>query len=257
MATGATGSLSAAVALLRLGRIGRVEEESFIIEVSDDGVTHERPVCLRDHADDESAVLAEDHDEASVVIEDDITLQDCEEVEAVGNGVDQLPPPPRWSPGSTGPRRLMQARAQQCVVCMEDKEHTFVPPHREECSTSHVDGHRFCTDCWVEYLYHCSRQPRRRGFGVSPLACPLCRGAIHVPDVWGAAYELPACWLAEEASAPDATPQTCPASDDESGEEPVHLWAEAAPGAAACEKMVAVAAAPARRPRAGAALAFA
>lgn len=94
----------------------------------------------------------------------------------------------------------MAARAQTCVVCMEEKEHTLVPPHREADGTS-VEGHRFCTDCWVTFLRHGMWQQRRAiaskvGAALPPLACPLCRGTIDVPDVWGLnlAIELPASW---------------------------------------------------------------
>lgn len=96
-------------------------------------------------------------------------------------------------PGSHRSRRLMEARCQQCVICLADKEHTIVPPHRHE-SAQHVEGHRICTECWSQFLYHGLRQPGRDGRGPAPLTCPLCRGTIDVPDAWAAFMELPQSW---------------------------------------------------------------
>mmetsp|Transcript_52927 Transcript_52927/g.134470 ORF Transcript_52927/g.134470 Transcript_52927/m.134470 type:complete len:190 (-) Transcript_52927:391-960(-) len=85
---------------------------------------------------------------------------------------------------------------------MEEKEHTLVPAHSSEDGPQHVDGHRFCSDCWAEYLYHSKQQyfAQRATKKSMPLTCPLCRSAITVPDAWAAREELPSLWKGSEAS---------------------------------------------------------
>jgi len=122
----------------------------------------------------------------------------------------------------------MQRRAQQCVVCLVEKEHTLVPPHHgvaadgsEACrlgvsrTSPCFDGHRFCTDCWTEFLLrHGSEQPPKGRHG-SPrskrLLCPVCRGAIGVPDVWRLRLDLPATFgaLSPKASRSSASGARC------------------------------------------------
>mmetsp|Transcript_36941 Transcript_36941/g.97325 ORF Transcript_36941/g.97325 Transcript_36941/m.97325 type:complete len:229 (-) Transcript_36941:266-952(-) len=80
---------------------------------------------------------------------------------------------------------------------MEEKEHTFVPPHTDDAGT-HITGHRFCSDCWVEFLIH---GLRRQSAVHAPLACPVCRGDIATPDVWGACFDLPPAWLPTDPAA--------------------------------------------------------
>lgn len=101
-------------------------------------------------------------------------------------------------------RRRMQARAQQCVVCMEEKEHTFVPVHADGAGDG-VHSHRFCSSCWLDFLDHSLRSPRAQRLrggpraaaaaAAVPLSCPICRAAIAAPDVWGVGFELPEAWL--------------------------------------------------------------
>lgn len=40
-----------------------------------------------------------------------------------------------------------------CIMWEVDsfEEHTFVPPHETSCQ---VEGHRFCSDCWIDFLDH-------------------------------------------------------------------------------------------------------
>eukprot|EP00928_Gymnodinium_smaydae_P014210 TRINITY_DN15173_c0_g1_i1.p1 TRINITY_DN15173_c0_g1~~TRINITY_DN15173_c0_g1_i1.p1 ORF type:complete len:240 (+),score=46.45 TRINITY_DN15173_c0_g1_i1:63-782(+) len=94
---------------------------------------------------------------------------------------------------SQGPmfaRRLMEARAQTCMVCMERKEHTLIPPHRHQKPSTSGDealtSHRFCTDCWSAFLRHGFNNKivgNRKRLEVK-LVCPVCRDDLEVPDVW-------------------------------------------------------------------------
>lgn len=120
---------------------------------------------------------------APSLLDDDLVLGDCDSDDEVDC--------PASSSGRTTARRLMQARAQQCIVCMEEKEHTFVPPH--QTTTCQVEGHRFCSDCWIDFLDH-GLLVLRRGVSPAPLSCPICRSCIHVPDVWTVDVELPTVW---------------------------------------------------------------
>lgn len=215
-----------AAGLLRLGKLGQCSEESLVIEAEDEDGRQAvaRPLELLHRC----STPADDHEAYDrPAVEDDLLVEDYGAEEDAGL-LHGLAPP--WAPGSQVARVLMKARAQQCVVCMEDKEHTFVPPHKEEGLGSAVGGHRFCTDCWVEFLYHNSRQ-QRHGCALPLLACPLCRGGISVPDVWGVGFELPATWMepADEARTGEAEVASswCPTAAGVLG-----LWAEA-PGAAA------------------------
>lgn len=178
------GGVEAAASLLRIGRLRKgVVEESFVLEVDCD-----TPDLLSIVVHSQGTAGAAEEDP---VVEGDLAVQDfdsSDEVELHSGLLHALPAP-------TAARRLMQARAQQCVVCMEEKEHTFVPPHCEEPEAvdQHVAGHRFCTECWVEFLYHALRQQRQRG-KAEQLACPCCRRAINAPDVWVQRFELPTAW---------------------------------------------------------------
>lgn len=120
------------------------------------------------------------------VLEDDLTLDDYgsddearEWQAAVASQFTPLPP------NSAVSRRRMEARAQQCVVCFMEKAHTLVPPHAN--TVPQTSSHRFCTDCWAEYLLHCLKM------GLAP-GCPVCRGPIDVPDAWYVALDLPDHW---------------------------------------------------------------
>merc|ERR1712217_59996 len=82
---------------------------------------------------------------------------------------------------------------------------TFVPSHRDQ-STEHVQGHRICTECWVNFLYHGLRQRSLNGRGPPPLACPLCRSTIDVPDAWATFIELPPSWQQSRVVAKEPMP---------------------------------------------------
>eukprot|EP00429_Kryptoperidinium_foliaceum_P067661 CAMPEP_0176071796 /NCGR_PEP_ID=MMETSP0120_2-20121206/35862_1 /TAXON_ID=160619 /ORGANISM="Kryptoperidinium foliaceum, Strain CCMP 1326" /LENGTH=277 /DNA_ID=CAMNT_0017405457 /DNA_START=119 /DNA_END=952 /DNA_ORIENTATION=+ len=224
----------AAIPLLRLGRLSRCVEESLVIEFDEHSDGSPSVSSKADPAPDEADHTGDaggdtdaDSDTASVaaINEGDLPVEDFDDSEDLprepwGNSGDK-----GWfAPGSVAPRQLMQARAQQCVVCLQDKEHTFVPPHREDGGAHDVSGHRFCTDCWAEFLYHSSRQQHRRA-GPRPLVCPLCRGGIHVPDVWGATYVLPRAWM--QRAARDKVAAVVPVSGASSSDEAeqLHLWA--------------------------------
>lgn len=154
-----------------------------------------------------------------------------------------------WAPGSTAGRRLMEARSRRCVICLAEKEHTLVPPHRARVTKAEpatasrlpwltsssssalsaplrpnqqVEDHRFCTDCWETYLRHVMRQEANSPAGRPPhdLLCPVCRGVIDVPDVYSVRLELPDAWQLQcappsaplplpEVSVSEARPRRC------------------------------------------------
>jgi len=123
-------------------------------------------------------------------IEEDLEVQDCSPSE----NASELGP--FLVPGQSEARRRMVERSQQCVVCMETKEHTFVPVHRQ-MGALQCQGHRFCSDCWIEFLQHRFRQyfaKQTTARGPMPLPCPVCRSEIYVPDCWGTQCTLPKCW---------------------------------------------------------------
>lgn len=117
-------------------------------------------------------------------VEEDLVLQDLDD--------DISPPQAR---GRLLGRSLMQQRAQQCMVCMDEKEHTFVPTHRAG-TPSHLQGHRFCSDCWVDFLQHRLGQcmSKQATGKMASLVCPVCRDEILVPDYLSAECDLPAAW---------------------------------------------------------------
>eukprot|EP00929_Paragymnodinium_shiwhaense_P031140 TRINITY_DN17519_c0_g1_i1.p1 TRINITY_DN17519_c0_g1~~TRINITY_DN17519_c0_g1_i1.p1 ORF type:complete len:398 (-),score=60.34 TRINITY_DN17519_c0_g1_i1:134-1327(-) len=141
--------------------------------------------------------------EERLPVEDDLILEDYDS----DRDGDSLAPLPRL-PGAFTGRKLMLARAQRCVVCLGESEHTFVPPHgHTRCGTGcagssqasttspssgsrsrgPVEGHRFCTDCWDEFLeHHMEDAPdgKRRVLQLSKLICPVCRDPIEMPELW-------------------------------------------------------------------------
>lgn len=173
--TGGPGAMN----VMRLGKLCTQLDEVMIIEELDDG--HE--VCRTTESVASSKFEGEETWMAPSLLDDDLVLGDCDSDDEVNC--------PASSSGRTTARRLMQARAQQCIVCMEEKEHTFVPPH--ESTTTCVEGHRFCSDCWIDFLDH-GLLVLRRGVSPAPLSCPICRSCIHVPDVWTVDVELPTVW---------------------------------------------------------------
>jgi len=133
-------------------------------------------------------------------IEKDIEIQDYSPSESGRRSDDFV------ATGQLEGRRRMVARSQQCVVCMEVKEHTFVPAHRGAASLQ-CQGHRFCTDCWLEFLTHRMRQlmtKQAQGRFCPPLPCPVCRAEIYVPDYFAPQMTLPKCWQ-ESPEAPTAS----------------------------------------------------
>lgn len=163
------------------GKLRQHLGEAFVLDVHGRTIEQCVPACDDDALDAAS-------------LEKDLFLEECSGEE---EGV------PHWSAGQAGRmtgRRLMQARAQECVVCLIEKEHTFVPPHL--CSSirgaarhgdqdharwrQQIQSHRFCTECWAEYLQHEASQQQEQRSAVRPreLRCPLCREAIAVPEVW-------------------------------------------------------------------------
>lgn len=185
--TDATGG-KAALGVVCLGKLQTQLTEVLVIEEID-GV---EVTNLPRQPKAEPAKEATEDWAAETLYEDDLVLGDLD-------SDDEVPSPePSYPSGRMAARRRMQARAQQCIVCMEEKEHTFVPPHLQGCD-SHVDGHRFCSDCWIDFLDH-GLSVLRRGVTPTPLSCPICRSCIHVPDVWTVDVELPAAWTGSSKS---------------------------------------------------------
>ncbi|CAJ1351055.1 unnamed protein product, partial [Effrenium voratum] len=95
-----------------------------------------------------------------------------------------------------------------CIICLTEKEHTLVPPHTpreisaQTPAQSSVEDHRFCTDCWEDFLRHARRAK------LSSMICPVCRGEISVPEVWSKRLELPQRWAQEEE--PESAPLPLP-----------------------------------------------
>lgn len=86
-----------------------------------------------------------------------------------------------------------------CVICLTEKEHTLVPPHAPPRNAPNVpseavEDHRFCTDCWEDFLRH-------RTSTTSSMTCPVCHGEIIIPEVWTQRLQLPQRWSQEEAPA--------------------------------------------------------
>ncbi|CAK0881015.1 unnamed protein product, partial [Prorocentrum cordatum] len=137
----------------------------------------------------------EKEDEVDPIVEEDLSLEDFDDEQEVSlRDLSAVLPDP-WAPGSAKGRQLMTARAKQCVICMEDKEHTLVPPHKGCGEGMNFEGHRVCTGCWEDLLRH--ELDRHWGHqGPLPgLTCPVCRGGVLVPDAWGVELDLPEEWI--------------------------------------------------------------
>jgi hypothetical protein len=148
------GSDGAVLMLLRTGPKLRGTLEDLVIELSP-------KIC--------SFSTAGEKDELSLHVEQDMTVEDidldaeqefglrCGECLAVDLDASR-------DEGSKRARKLMEARSQQCVICLTEKEHTFVPWHEPTSaetvvsqgsgSQQHVVNHRFCTECWAEFFQH-------------------------------------------------------------------------------------------------------
>mmetsp|Transcript_79765 Transcript_79765/g.207320 ORF Transcript_79765/g.207320 Transcript_79765/m.207320 type:complete len:398 (+) Transcript_79765:94-1287(+) len=189
---------------LFLGSLRRCKEV-LVLDSAGAVVTPEAGFC----SIDDRVAMDDDEVPPQHLIERDMTLDDCsssddEDMASVCDdfvhgtvSVEEAEVPRRPGDG----RRMMQLRAQQCVVCLAEKEHTLVPPHHgvdvdgSEIEACHLWGHRFCTDCWPEFLLrHRDEQQQRisRGSRKSqPLQCPVCRRGIGVPDAWRVHLDIP------------------------------------------------------------------
>lgn len=196
--------------VVRLGKLTQRNKEDLIIDVTPVDTGHAATfACDTVPSVAETSVDIPDQP----IIEDDLCLQEY--------GSDDEAPHCAsarvWAPGSLAGRKLMEARSKQCIICLSDKEHTIVPPHRHENGNASVEGHRVCTECWANFLYHGLRQQGRDGRGPPPLACPLCRCTIDVPDSWIKDVELPLTWRFPRKREPmqcltNCTPRSLPAS---------------------------------------------
>lgn len=249
---------SLGTSLLRLGALGRNGPgEDLVLELSSDveGGLREGPTA---HGSDnwepgfDEADGAEGHPHRPIV-EHDLRVQEyfsdddawaASSGSAAGGlaraGARLL----AWAPGATAGRRLMEARSRRCVICLAEKEHTLVPPHRNvgalaaaekpaapgrrllwgsasgsaastaatapQPGSQRVEDHRFCTDCWQNYLQHLMRQGSGTPAGPRELLCPVCRVPIDVPDVYTVRMELPDAWQSQ-CEPPPSAPLPLPA----------------------------------------------
>eukprot|EP00931_Biecheleriopsis_adriatica_P019212 TRINITY_DN13171_c0_g1_i1.p1 TRINITY_DN13171_c0_g1~~TRINITY_DN13171_c0_g1_i1.p1 ORF type:complete len:283 (+),score=54.07 TRINITY_DN13171_c0_g1_i1:56-850(+) len=177
----------AAAAVIGLGKLQRQEQEFLVIEACNEAGQTPKDSVYQNGLEEVPVHLSAEKSPAERRLEDDLVLQDCDSDDEV-----LYSSCASSSMGRFTARRLMQARAQSCMVCMEEKEHTFVPEHLSD-NVHHVQGHRFCSDCWVDFLDH-SLSATRKGV-VPALTCPLCRSDISVPDFWTVDVELPASWV--------------------------------------------------------------
>eukprot|EP00933_Yihiella_yeosuensis_P020252 TRINITY_DN16278_c4_g1_i1.p1 TRINITY_DN16278_c4_g1~~TRINITY_DN16278_c4_g1_i1.p1 ORF type:complete len:353 (+),score=43.00 TRINITY_DN16278_c4_g1_i1:77-1135(+) len=209
------GNGGVGASLLRLGKLGPPASEIMVIEVPSPAMNHSKAsepsspssgittqvssrssssfFLSRSSSQDQIYPCCNDSDDerpARSIVEHDLSVEEfsLEEQGDWQGVVAGLPLP--WAPGSAAGRKLMTARARQCVICLTEKEHTLVPPHR--CNSQQVGGHRFCTDCWAHFLQH-SMQQR----GLQTPCCPVCRGPIDVPDVWSVDFEIPDSWCSK------------------------------------------------------------
>lgn len=210
---------------LRLGKLRQPSEEELVIEEADDMLS--TPWTSESKASPSQTPrgwrlrrMPEAVNDVEVV-EQDMLLEECSSDDEPSSSSSSFPA--CWAPGSVEGRRLMMRRAQQCVVCMEEKEHTFVPRHLQDAGQN-VNGHRFCTDCWQEFLQHglqrCTAAPL-------PLSCPVCRSTIAVPDCWGVDIDLPAAWT----QAPGVEDDTLQSPTASFGQSTLDYWADVLDGA--------------------------
>jgi len=198
-------AIEAAILMLRTGpKLGGPKTEELILELSPGGRSYEATQEPEPSTDDDllsscsSDSFSQDSDaemsdslaretewmlEGYCPDEDPLTESPSEKLEQVE--IQQ------WGPGSKAPKRLMEARSRQCIICFTEKQHTFVPPHCHDqhgspAHSAQVESHRFCTDCWAQFLRH-----QLRGSGGAGLSCPLCRCPIDIPDMWKVVFDLP------------------------------------------------------------------
>lgn len=177
-----TDGAKAAAKLMALGRLQHSKGEIEEVDGDRRDLSHiSRPQCKDQDVD----WLAE------LLLDDDLVLEDFED-EVCNSSSSTF--------GRLTARRLMQARAQHCIVCMEEKEHTFVPQHAGNNGQS-VEGHRFCSDCWMDFLDHSLMHlpASKEATAIADLSCPLCRSRIYVPDMWGVDTDLPPSWIEHAA----------------------------------------------------------
>jgi len=222
------------VKLLALGKLGQSSADAALI-----------PEVLGDAASPMKLRQSDEHSESpwTPIVEQDLRVQEYDSDDEEWCGVCAVVAEPALVPGRATARRLMEARAKQCVVCLTEKEHTFVPPHiGESRAKKGVEGHRFCTDCFADFLLHgMTKRLSSSASGPPPLTCPVCRCDVEVPDVWGVVVNLPAAWRRQSAGQATTELRSCagaqpggvagqrwtatPLTPGELCEEPVALWA--------------------------------
>lgn len=205
-------SVSRALALLRIGPKLEVRcYEELVLDISPGGrsywATPDAWATLCPLP--EAGMVESDEEGHRSNVEGDIIIEDFDFDAEFDNHCEPclVLEPPR----SVRARRLMEARSLQCVICLTEKEHTLVPPHRPltlstgvgqehawqereqaRCWQQQVANHRFCTDCWSSFLSHqLDQQARSSVKGRHLLSCPVCRGAIDIPDSWKVRLEMP------------------------------------------------------------------
>ena len=105
-----------------------------------------------------------------------------------------------WFNFNFGRKNFFLEAKRPCVICLSEKEHTLVPPHAaRNAPSSELEDHRFCTDCWEDFLQHARSSQ-------ASMICPVCRGEILIPEVWTQRLQLPRRWSQEEAPASAALP---------------------------------------------------
>eukprot|EP00930_Biecheleria_cincta_P067849 TRINITY_DN5476_c0_g1_i1.p1 TRINITY_DN5476_c0_g1~~TRINITY_DN5476_c0_g1_i1.p1 ORF type:complete len:296 (-),score=55.18 TRINITY_DN5476_c0_g1_i1:216-1001(-) len=171
---------------------GKLTVQCDEILVIDDGLLEEQGETKACESISEAPELAPEENQLhQSMVELDLIVQECNEDDDYFSTASSSSSSSSFPGGRMTARRLMQARAKSCVVCMEDKEHTFVPSHQSDAG-GQVEGHRFCTDCWVDFLEHSlAQRPTSSG---AVLCCPVCRSRISVPDVYTVDVDMPLGW---------------------------------------------------------------
>lgn len=205
-------SVSRALALLRVGPKLEVRcYEDLVLDLSPGGRSYwaTPDVWATPCQTPEVGMVESDQEGHQSNVEMDITVEDFDFDPDIDNQCEPCFALER--PGSVRGRRLMEARSRQCIICLTEKEHTFVPPHRPltlsagigqehawqereqaRCWQQQVADHRFCTDCWSEFLSHQLEQQARSSVkSCHLLSCPVCRCAIDIPDLWKVRFQMP------------------------------------------------------------------
>jgi hypothetical protein len=189
---------NAAMALMRIGPKLTAPSEDMVLELSPGG----RSYWAVGKVHTEGYHGEGQQEEPRFLIEEDLVLEDIDSETELWKCSSSVADCAR---GSAQARKLMEARSQQCIICLMEKEHTLVPWHHcddfqsgeptsmnwhdRHASQRHANTHRFCTDCWAEFLQHRLREAASSK--ALALHCPLCRASIDSPDVWQSLYEVP------------------------------------------------------------------